>query len=59
MATNATADVGDRNGALKKRTQLKTMVVGEEHFISQSTGQFIDQKGGGDEKFKGVSKEKR
>jgi hypothetical protein len=59
MATNAPAGDGQRKGAVRKRTQLKTKVMGEEHFTKRSreTGQFMDQKEDG-KKFKGVRKEK-
>jgi len=59
MATNAPTGDGHRNGAVRKRTQLKTKVMGEEHYTkrSKNSGQFIAQKK--DEgKFKGVRKEK-
>ena len=58
MATNAPAGDGHRNGAVKKRTQLKTKIMGEEHATKRSkdTGQFLAQKENG--KFKGVRKEK-
>ena len=58
MATNAPTGDGRRNGAVRKRTQLKTKVMGEEHYTKRSkeTGQFIDQKVDG-KKFKGVRKE--
>jgi hypothetical protein len=59
MATNAPAGDGHRNGAVRKRTQLKTKVMGEEHYTKRSkkNGQFMAQKKG-DAKFKGVRKEK-
>ena len=59
MATNAPAGDGHRNGAVRKRTQLKTKVQGEERYTKRSkkTGQFIDQKKDGT-KFKGVRREK-
>ncbi len=59
MATNAPAGDGHRNGAVRKRTQLKTKMMGEEHYTKRSkkTGQFLDQKKSG-KKFKGVRKEK-
>ena len=59
MATNAPAGDHHRNGAVRKRSQVKTNVMGEEHFTKRSkeTGQFIDQKKDGN-KFKGVRKEK-
>jgi hypothetical protein len=59
MATNAPAGDGHRKGAVRKRTQLATKVMGEEHFTKRSkkSGQFIAQKK--DEgKFKGVRREK-
>jgi hypothetical protein len=59
MATNKPAGDGRRNGAVRKRTQLKTKIEGEEHFTkrSKNTGQFIAQKKDA-EKFKGVSRER-
>jgi hypothetical protein len=58
MATNAPAGDGHRKGAVRKRSQLKTKVMGEEHFTkrSKASGQFMDQKKD-DAKFKGVRKE--
>ena len=58
MAINAPTGDGHRNGAVCKRSQLKTKVMGEEHFTKRdkATGQFIDQKEDG-KKFKGVRKE--
>lgn len=58
MATNAPAGDGHRNGAVRKRSQLKTKVMGEERFTKRSkkTGQFMAQKKD-DKKFKGVRKE--
>jgi hypothetical protein len=60
MATNAPAGDGHRNGAVRKRSQLKTKVMGEEHFTKRSrkTGQFMAQKKD-DRRFKGVRKETR
>jgi len=59
MATNAPVGDGHRNGAVRKRTQLKTKAMGEEHYTKRSkkNGQFMAQKKG-DTKFKGVRKEK-
>lgn len=59
MATNAPSGDGHRSGAVRKRTQIKTKVMGEEHFTKRSkkTGQFIDQKADA-AKFKGVRKER-
>jgi hypothetical protein len=58
MATNKPAGDGHRNGAVKKRSQLKTKIQGEEHWTKRSakTGQFMDQKADS-RKFKGVRKE--
>ena len=59
MATNAPAGDGHRNGAVRKRTQLKTKVMGDGHFIkrSKTSGQFMAQKKD-ESKFKGVHKER-
>jgi hypothetical protein len=59
MATNAPAGDNHRNGAVRKRSQLKTKVMGEEHYTKRSkkSGQFMEQKKD-DGKFKGVRKEK-
>ena len=59
MATNAPAGDNHRNGAVRKRSQIKTKVMGEEQFTKRSkeSGQFIDQTKGG-KKFKGVRAEK-
>ena len=58
MATNAPAGDGHRNGAVRKRSQVKAKVMGEEHFTKRSrkSGQFMAQKRDGT-KFKGVRKE--
>lgn len=58
MATNPPAGDGQRNGAVRKRTQLETKIEGEEHWTKRDkeTGRFMDQKE--DEgKFKGVRRE--
>jgi hypothetical protein len=59
MATNKPTRDGHRNGEVRDRSQIKTKIMGEEHFTKRDTetGQFIDQKADGD-KFKGVRKEK-
>ena len=59
MATNAPAGDGQRKGAVRKRTQLKTKVMGEARYTKRDkeTGQFMDQKKD-DKKFKGVRREK-
>jgi hypothetical protein len=48
----------DRNGAVRKRSQLNTKIAGAEHWTKrdQETGQFMDQKKG-EEKFKGVRRQ--
>jgi hypothetical protein len=58
MATNPPTGDGQRKGAVRKRSQLKTKVMGEEHYTKRSaeTGQFMDQKKSS-AKFKGVRKE--
>ena len=59
MASNEPIGDGHRIGAVKKRSQLKTKIMGEEHYTKRSkdTGRFMDQKAD-DKKFKGVRKEK-
>jgi len=59
MATNKPAGDGHRNGAVRKRSQLKTKIEGEEHWTKRSkkSGQFMAQKKD-DEKFKVVRREK-
>lgn len=58
MATNAPAGDGHRNGAVKKRSQLKTKIMGETRATKRDkgTGQFMDQKKTPGT-FKGVRKE--
>lgn len=58
MATNAPTGDGHRNGAVRKRTQLKTKIMGAEHATKRDTtnGQFLDQKAD-DSGFKGVRRE--
>ena len=59
MASNEPAGDGHRTGAVKKRSQLKTKVMGEEHYTkrNKASGRFMEQKAD-DKKFKGVRKEK-
>lgn len=59
MATNKPVGDNARKGSVKKRTQLKTKVMGEDKWTKRSkeTGQFLDQKEDG-KKFKGVRREK-
>ena len=50
-----------RKGAVRKRSQIKTTIKGEEHWTkrSRSPGQFLDQKKDVEAKpFKGVRKER-
>jgi hypothetical protein len=58
MATNKPAGDDHRIGAVRKRSQLKTTIDGEEHWTKRDkeSGQFMDQKQDG-EKFKGVRRE--
>jgi len=58
MATNAPTGDGQRQGAVRKRTQLKTKINGEDHATKRdkTNGQFMAQKKEG--KFKGVRREK-
>ncbi len=59
MATNAPTGDGHRNGAVRKRTQLKTKILGEDRETKRdkTNGQFLAQKKDG-AKFKGVRHEK-
>lgn len=58
MATNAPVGDNHRNGAVRKRTQVKTKVMGKEHYTKRSkkSGQFMAQKKD-EKKFKGVRRE--
>ena len=61
MAVNKPVGDKARKGAVKKRTQLKTKIEGEEHWTkrSKASGQFIAQKKSpAAKKFKGVRREK-
>ena len=60
MASNEPKGDNRRIGAVKKRTQLKTKMMGKAHWTKRSkeTGRFMDGKKG-KKKFKGVRKEKR
>ena len=57
MATNKPAGDGHRNGAVRKRSQLKDGLFGKETKRDRTTGQFMAQKKDGG-KFKGVRKER-
>ena len=60
MAVNKPTGDNARKGAVRKRTQLKTKVMGEDRYTKRdkTTGEFMDQKKDG-KKFKGVRKEKK
>ena len=60
MAVNKPKGDDARKGAVRKRTQLKTKMMGEEHWTKRSkkSGRFMDVKKD-EKKFKGVRKEKR
>jgi hypothetical protein len=57
MASNDPVGDNARKGAVRKRTQLKTKMMGDEHWTKRNkeSGQFMDQKQKG--KFKGVRRE--
>jgi hypothetical protein len=57
MATNKPAGDGHRNGAVRKRSQLKDGFFGKETKRDTATGEFMAQKKDGG-KFKGVRKER-
>lgn len=60
MAVNKPVGDNARKGAVRKRSQLKTKMQGEEHWTkrSRSSGRFMDQKKDAT-KFKGVRRERR
>ncbi len=57
MATNKPAGDDHRNGAVRKRSQLKDGLFGKETKRDTATGEFMAQKKDGG-KFKGVRKER-
>ncbi len=59
MAVNKPKGDNARKGAVRKRTQLKTKMMGEAHWTKRSkeSGRFMDVKKG-KKKFKGVRREK-
>lgn len=59
MAVNKPTGDNARKGAVRRRSQLKTKMAGEEHWTkrSKATGRFMDVKQD-DAKFKGVRREK-
>ena len=58
MATNQPYGDGHRIGAVRKRSQRRTKIQGEEHWTkrSKASGRFMAQKAD-EKKFKGVRKE--
>jgi hypothetical protein len=58
MAVNKPTGDKARKGAVRKRSELETKMMGEKHWTKRSkeSGQFMDQKDEG--KFKGVRREK-
>lgn len=60
MAVNKPLGDNARKGAVRKRSQLKTKLQGEEKWTkrSRASGRFMDQKKD-DTKFKGVRRERR
>jgi hypothetical protein len=60
MAVNKPVGDNARKGAVRKRSQLKTKMQGEEYWTKRSkkTGRFMDVKKSA-KKFKGVRREKR
>jgi hypothetical protein len=62
MATNTPTGDNARKGAVRKRTQLRTKVMGETTWTKRNkqTGKFVDQKKApAKKKFKGVRREKK
>jgi hypothetical protein len=60
MATNKPPGDNARKGAVRKRSQVKTKIEGEEHWTKRSRedGQFMSQKKDPDaEQYKGVRRE--
>lgn len=59
MAVNKPIGDNARKGAVRRRSQLATNLMGEEHWTKRSkeTGRFMDQKAD-DKKFKGVRRER-
>jgi hypothetical protein len=62
MATNKPTGDNARKGAVRKRTQIRTKMMGETAWTKRdkSTGKFVDQKKApAKKKFKGVRREKK
>ena len=60
MAVNKPVGDNARKGAVRRRSQLETKVMGEDNWTKRNkdTGRFMDQKAD-DKKFKGVRREKK
>jgi hypothetical protein len=60
VAVNKPTGDNARKGAVRKRSQLKTKVQGDDKWTkrSRASGRFMDQKKD-DQKFKGVRRERR
>jgi hypothetical protein len=61
MATNKPTGDDARKGAVRKRTQLRSKVMGESTWTKRNKeiGRFMDQKAPAKKKFKGVRREKK
>jgi hypothetical protein len=62
MATNKPTGDNARKGAVRKRTQVRSQVMGKRTWTkrNKSTGKFVDQKKApAKKKFKGVRREKK
>lgn len=59
MATNKPYGDNARKGAVRKRSQRKTAVMGEKRWTkrSRATGEFMSQKKPGAKKYKGIRRE--
>ena len=59
MATNKPYGDNARRGAVRKRSQRQTEVMGQDHWTKRSrkSGKFMAQKKAGARKFKGVRRE--
>ena len=57
MATNPPTGDGQRNGGVRKRSQIRSPLTGNETKRDRQTGEFMAQKKNGG-KFKGVRQEK-
>jgi hypothetical protein len=60
MAVNKPIGDNARKGAVRKRTQLQTKMMGQNHWTKRSSksGEFMAQKKTGAPKYKGIRREK-